>query len=59
LGDGVWKPSAEMLEKGLFLLSSPSPGDAKASFDALLSRPSTLVLSLPSIVLMRSASSLM
>jgi hypothetical protein len=61
-GDGVWKPSPDILEKGRFLLSSPAPGDANASLDALLatlSRTSALlVLSLPSIVLMRSASSL-
>jgi hypothetical protein len=58
-GDGVWKPSPEILENGRFLLSSPSPGDANASLDGLRSRLSTLVLSLPSIVLIRSASSLM
>lgn len=61
-GDGVWKASPDILENGRFLLSSPTPGETNASLEglrAMLSRLSTLVLSLPSIVLMRSASSLM
>jgi hypothetical protein len=62
-GGGVGNPSPEMLEKGRFLLSSIGIGEGNASAGDLreeFSRAvSTLWPSLPSIWLIRSASSLM
>jgi len=60
---GVGNPSPEMLENGRFRLSSTGCGDGKTSvgvrLTALSSTDSTLPPSLPSIVLILSASSLM
>ena len=61
-GLGVGNPSFEMLEKGLFRLSSIGKGEEKASVDSrrdTLSRRSAPPPSFPSILLILSASSLM